>query len=128
MIQVLRIPVVLPGMNELLSKACASRFAYAKIKKAHQETIGLFIRQQDIRPIDGPSVFEFDCFEMGKAGRTRDPDNVGAGARKLLLDSLQAAKVIPNDDYHYVRRIIETVHYNQSASSVVLKISTFKEN
>ena len=126
-VQILVVPGPLPGLNEFLSKACASRFAYAKLKKATEERIALYIRQQQLEPVRGPHTFEFDCLEEGKPGRTRDADNVGAGARKCCLDALQKAGIIPNDDHHTVRRITEKVYYGQAKSEVRLRIVPFVE-
>lgn len=41
-------------------------------------------------------------FDWREANRRRDPDNLVAGGRKIILDSLVKAEVLPNDGWAHV--------------------------
>lgn len=106
--QRLWIPGPLPGLNQLISaaKGAGGRgIAYARLKRRWTDTVILLARAAKLQPIDGPVRLMFLWVE---ASKRRDPDNVAAGGRKLILDGLVAAKVLPNDGWAQVESWSDT--------------------
>lgn len=93
----------LPGLNELIGAAKGAGGVgrhYAKLKKAWTVTVWALARQAGIPPFPGRVVFHFRWYERD---RRRDPDNVAAGGRKLILDGLVMAGVIKGDGWNVVQ-------------------------
>lgn len=96
------VPGKLPGLNELIAAAKGAGgkgYAYAKLKAKWTNDIALHIRSQRVRPIEGRAYLRFIWRE---ANQKRDPDNVAAGGRKLILDALVVAKVLKDDAWQFV--------------------------
>ena len=95
------VPGPTPGMNELIdaAKGTGGRgAAYARIKRTWTDTIVLLARAAKLEPVERARLV-FDWFEPK---RNRDPDNIAAGGRKLILDGLVKAKVLPGDGWKHV--------------------------
>lgn len=102
MTQELWIPGRLPGLNELIAaaKGAGGRgAAYAKLKAKWTNDLVLRIRAARLRPIVGRAYLRFIWREENER---RDPDNIAAGGRKLILDALVVAKVIGDDGWKHV--------------------------
>jgi len=103
---VLWVPGPLPGLNELLAAAGGSggrRAGYARIKRQWTETIWALAKEARI---DKPGPFEravLMTFDWVEKDKRRDPDNVAAGGRKLILDGLVNAGVLAGDGWKHVR-------------------------
>jgi len=88
----------LPGLNELIAaaKGAGGRGAiYAKLKAKWTNDIALQIRAARVRPVDRAYL----RFIWHEKSQKRDPDNIAAGGRKLILDSLVVAKVLADDGW-----------------------------
>jgi hypothetical protein len=105
---------IMPGLNEVLdAKATFTRRTpsskrwngYAHMKRIWTRQIWLFIKAQRFQIPSGFGYFTFVHFERD---RRRDPDNLTAGPRKLILDALKAAQLIPGDGWQYVHGL---AHY-----------------
>lgn len=97
------VPGPLPGMNELIAaaKGAAGRgVAYARIKRQWTDTVGLLALAKKLPAFPGRVVITWEWLERD---RRRDPDNVAAGGRKLVLDGLVAAGVLKGDGWRYVQ-------------------------
>lgn len=97
MTQELFIPGPLPGMNELIAaaKGAGGRgYLYAKLKREWTETVASLAKAR-LTHVE-TAWFRFDWYEKG---RRRDPDNVAAGGRKLILDGLVAAGILTDDNW-----------------------------
>jgi hypothetical protein len=98
-----------PGLNDIInaSTRVARNFndhggrhsSYSKTKADWKEYVVELCLEQRIRPVRF-GVFVFTWIEPNKG---RDPDNISAGGRKLILDGLVAAGVIANDGWKQVR-------------------------
>lgn len=100
------VPGRLPGMNEIVksAKGYGGRgYGYAKLKREWTETVAILARAQKLTPMER-GRFRFEWFEPkpGKRFKLRDPDNVAAGGRKVILDGLVEAGVIPDDSWGVV--------------------------
>jgi len=100
----------LPGLNKFIASAKENGFKrgkngrrfnrYAAIKKHWTELIELVCKAQGIRPVRGPATFHFTWIEKD---RRRDPDNLAAGGRKLVLDGFVHAGILENDGWKHVQ-------------------------
>lgn len=97
MTQQLWIPGPLPGLNELLATARSRRgkgSAYSALKAEWGQTVWALAKSAKLQPMPTPVHLSFLWVERD---RRRDPDNVAAGGRKLTLDGLVKAGVLPDD-------------------------------
>lgn len=72
--------------------------AYNELKGKWSRAIELYARQTGFRSLVGT----YFTFMFAELTRRRDPDNVVAGAHKIIFDSLVAAGFIPNDGWKHV--------------------------
>ncbi len=56
--------------------------------------------------------------------RRRDPDNVAAGGRKLVLDGLVSAGVLEGDGWHHIRSWEDQWFVNPEKPGVFVSMST----
>lgn len=102
-IATLWVPGPLPGMNELISAAKRpswSKTSYTTLKKKWTEDVWKLAKSARMLKFPGDVVITFEWLEKNKR---RDPDNVAAGGRKLVLDGLVMAGVLQGDGWRYVR-------------------------
>jgi hypothetical protein len=103
---VLWVPGPLPGLNELIAAAKGAGGtgrAYSRLKRQWTETVWALAKEARI---DKPGPFErpvLITFEWVEKDRRRDPDNVAAGGRKLILDGLVEAGVLAGDGWRHIR-------------------------
>lgn len=105
------VPGPLPGLNDLL--AAAKRVArqgggrargggrwngYAALKAHWQRVVTLEMRAVGLAPVPVGARVHL-LFEWHEAARRRDPDNIAAGGRKLILDALVHAGIVPGDGW-----------------------------
>jgi len=98
---VLHIPGRLPTWNDFIAAAKGQGgrgYGYAKLKRDWTNTVALLAKSARI-PRMQRARFRFEYVEArpSKTVRERDPDNVAAGARKVIFDGLVIAKIIPDD-------------------------------
>lgn len=96
MIQTFFIPHQLPSLNEIIN-LCRSNYNQAsKHKKQWQKVIKTYVKKAKIEPASGRSNFKFSWFEPNKK---RDKDNISAGGRKYIFDSLVELGIKKNDGW-----------------------------
>jgi Holliday junction resolvase RusA-like endonuclease len=102
-IQALRIPYMLPGMNELLKLAKEARYnpgaRYTRAKARSQSGI-VALAKLMLDPY-GPEDQVRVSFEWLEPDRRRDPDNIAAG-KKIILDALVKAGILSNDGWRNI--------------------------
>ena len=64
----------------------------------------------------------FLVFTWIEPNRRRDPDNIAAGGRKLILDAMVVAGVIQDDSWKYVRGWKDKFFTDKQKPGVVVKI------
>jgi hypothetical protein len=100
------VPGPLPGLNELIAAAKGSGgrgAGYARLKRQWTETVWALAKAACIDkpgPFARPVTLDFTWIERDKR---RDPDNVAAGGRKLILDGLVTAGVLGGDGWRHVQ-------------------------
>lgn len=106
-VQLLWIPGPLPSLNDLLAAHGAGGGGagnhYARLKRKWTDDIALLARAGRLRPV-ACGMFRFSWRERN---RQRDPDNVAAGGRKLILDGLVRAGVLANDGWDEVAGFVD---------------------
>src|SRR5688572_9964124 len=121
MLQMLWIPIRLPGYNQLLAaRGVAGRKGwtqYSGVKRDWEEFILNCIRAQRLDAFHG-AHFHYVLVEPGK--RRRDPSNCLSGATKLIEDALQKASIIVDDRADNVWSI--TGQYQVDASTGVFVV------
>lgn len=98
------IPLRMPSWNEAIDASNASPFKYNAMKQKWGHVTALFARQAGLPKVDGPRHFEYEFHEPN---RRRDPSNMLA-AVKFIEDGLQAAGILPKDNWDYVSSIAVT--------------------
>lgn len=101
------VPGQMPGLNELVE----ARFqraavavggkrwnAYSDLKRSFNERIAMMASTLRFSAPEG-GYFTFICREPDAR---RDPDNVLAGAMKIILDGLKKCDALPSDSQRYV--------------------------
>lgn len=86
----------LPSLNEYIDACRRNKYVGAKMKHEAERLIIAQIGR--MKPITQPSVIHLTWYE--KTAR-RDPDNVAA-AKKFILDAMQKAGKLPNDNRRYI--------------------------
>lgn len=99
MSQVLIIHGTLPSLNQVISAAKDHRSRYAKLKREATHLVALECRAQKLRPV--ASCVRVACTWYAKDKRT-DPDNL-ASAKKMILDGMTKAGVLPDDSWRWIR-------------------------
>ena len=114
------IPFELPALNEVIATAKRQQKQIKKIGKRqmtleeyrslnkksvshYNEMKKMYTR--DMQPflraprIDSPIDFHFHWYCLN---RRKNPDNIAAGGRKIILDALQKVGILPNDNWDWV--------------------------
>jgi hypothetical protein len=115
------IPGPLPGQNEIVAAAKGFRgrgYGYAKLKRQWTQTIALIAKAARVPSM--PRVF-LHCLWV-EPNKRRNPDNIAAGGRKVLLDGLVTAGVIRNDGWGEVAGWSDTFSVGDKPGlSVIIK-------
>jgi Holliday junction resolvase RusA-like endonuclease len=132
MLQTLRIPGTMPGLNELmLAKGNTAAWrgkggkvwnGYAPLKRAWGKNVRIFCQAQKIKPVTTRCDLRFTFTE---AHDRRDPDNIASGAMKLILDGLVAAGILADDGQQQIGAITINpikVDRNPDAQGVIIEI------
>ena len=90
------LPFRLPGANEYTNACRRNRFAGGKVKADYTQAVALYFR--GLPPVTEPVKVRFIWHERT---RRRDKDNVAFG-KKFILDGMQAAGFLPNDNNRWV--------------------------
>lgn len=108
----------LPSLNEYVSKNRAHPQVGARFKREADETIRMWVNacvaQGDLHPISSPCEIVIDFYE---GNNRRDVDNVQS-ATKYILDALQEAGILPNDNQKWVKQIFHRVLHNVAGACV----------
>lgn len=111
----------LPSLNDYINVCRRNKYNGAKFKKDVEKLILVYIRNAKVKkilkPTDNPIVVHFEWHEKTKR---RDADNI-ASAKKYILDAMQKAGIIPNDNRKYVKGFTDVI-IDDKKDYVVVKI------
>lgn len=116
MISAFYIDFQLPSLNEYIEWCRANRFQAAKHKKDVE--CAIMCEMRGIPPVNEPCVIHFTWYERT---RRRDKDNV-AFAKKFILDALQKAGKLPNDNNRYIAGFTDSFIYGTGGAGVAVEI------
>ncbi len=115
-VQILIIKGRLPGYNELKNKAWQASY---RLKKEAMQEVQINASLQKIRPIKGKVEIAIACFEPNAK---RDPDNVQAGANKIILDALQGMGILQGDGRKYIDLICPAVEVDKNKPRIKVEM------
>jgi hypothetical protein len=92
------IPRRAPNLNDLIRAKGAAPQAYNALKKSWAQTVAVCARRSYTPRVGRCSVH----LELVEPNKRRDPDNIAAGAAKLILDGLVKATVLKGDGWDHV--------------------------
>ena len=110
------IPGPLPNVNDIAGK---NRWKYAKTKKEWTERIKLLARAAKLPPLKR-AYFVFEWHELH---RLRNPDNIAGGGKKLILDGLVKAGVLPNDGWGEIAGWSDSFVVDKARPGVLITIT-----
>lgn len=123
--QVLRLQGELPALNEIIGASKAHWSNYARVKRQNTYLVALQCRAQHLSPIDGPVEISFLHY---RPSRKKDPDNVAAGAQKMILDGLVKAAILPNDTMQYVAALHHAFEVDRDNPRIDVLIEAIEAN
>ena len=113
------VPGPLPSLNDLIAAAKGAGGtgrAYSKLKKQWTNDIWAWAKEARLPRFLGRVFLEFRWYEQTTR---RDPDNIAAGGRKLVLDGLVAAGVIGGDGWRYVAGWVDRFRHDPTMKAGV---------
>lgn len=116
----IEIPMKLPSLNAYINECRKNKFAGAKMKKEIEDDIGYFINK--LPRFKKPIKINFTWVE---ADKRRDFDNV-CFAKKFILDSLQKAGKLENDNRKWVVGFADSFELGEDYK-VILEIEEIED-
>ena len=125
-LQALVIDGALPGLNDYISAERTNRYRGAAVKKQWTDVVAAAAKKC-MTPIPEdcfPVTFRFRWYEQN---RRRDKDNVSAFGRKVILDGLVQAGILPNDNWNYVDGFQDEFYVDRDCPRVRIEVYTYAE-
>ena len=125
-LQALVIDGALPGLNDYISAERTNRYRGAAVKKQWTDVVAVAAKKW-LTPIPEhcfPVTFRFQWYEQN---RRRDKDNVSAFGRKVILDGLVQAGILPNDNWNYVEGFRDEFYVDRDCPHVRIEVYTYAE-
>ena len=106
----------LPSFNDYIKACRTNKYAGAKMKEKIEYDIWIYILQQ----LNGIKIEKpvFVTFTWVEENGKRDLDNI-CFAKKFILDALQKANVIKNDNHKHVSGFIDKFEYADKSKVIV---------
>lgn len=114
--QTFTIPTRMPNLNDYTRAIGKSRYVGGDMKDEWDARVMREAQAAKLGHFTEPITIEFHWYEPNT---NRDVDNV-AFAKKFILDGLQKAGVITNDNYKWVRGFSDHFHYDGTAKVVII--------
>ena len=113
----------LPQLNETIRATKSHWSRYAAEKRKHTEAVAWAALEAKLRPVTAPVEITFAWFSKN---RRADPDNIRYAA-KHILDGLQVAKILPNDNQQWIRGFCDTFDVDKNNPRVVVTLSEVRQ-
>ena len=112
----------LKGLNELIDANRRSLKVGAKLKREEQQKVYWYIKQQLPKiHIKDEDVIDIDI-TWYEENIKRDKDNIASG-KKYILDAMQEAELIVNDNWRHIRGIKDTFVLDRKNPRIVVNIN-----
>ena len=112
----------LKGLNELIDANRRSLKIGAKLKREEQQKVYWYIKQQLQKvKIGEDEVIDIDI-TWYEENIKRDKDNIASG-KKYILDAMQEAELIANDNWRHIRGIKDTFVLDRKNPRIVVNIN-----
>lgn len=108
------LPFRLPSLNDYISEINRNKYVGNKFKQ-NIETQILWVLKGIRDKVDCPVRIKFTWYEQTYK---RDKDNV-ASAKKYILDALQKAEILPNDNNRYILGFQDDFVYKQGDKIII---------
>ena len=95
----------LPSLNDYVTANRSHWSKGASFKRRVEEDIIWQIKAARVAPATGPVIVHFEWHESDKR---RDLDNIFS-AKKYILDAMQKAGIIVNDNRRYIKGLSDTI-------------------
>lgn len=118
---IIEIPFRLPSLNDYINLCRRNKYQANDFKTVIEDSIGLCLKQQKIKPIETPCIITFKWIEKNKK---RDLDNIFS-AKKFILDALQKFGILQNDNQKWVQGLKDTITINKVYEGVIVQINEF---
>lgn len=99
------IPGRLPGMNEYSGAQRSNKYKGAAMKRGEQDRIVRLLKQQ-LQGVHIDTQVNI-YYEFIEPNRKRDKDNISGFAEKVIQDALVEARVLDNDGWKNIGRIVK---------------------
>jgi len=112
------IPGELPTMNEIINASKSHWIYFKRLKEEYQSKVEYYIVKCDV-PFYEELRLEAVYY---RKDRKFDPDNISAGARKIILDALQEVGCIENDGWKQIKSFSEEWKVDKDNPRTVVKL------
>lgn len=123
MIQSFEIPGRLPGTNEYQDECRKNARAGGRMKRDATDMVAWYAKAARIKPMLPPVSVHIEWVEPNMR---RDKDNIRGGA-KFILDGLQEAGVIGNDNWKWIEGISDEYKVNKAKPHITVTLETKEE-
>jgi hypothetical protein len=96
------LPMRAPNLNDLIRAKGSGSHCYNRLKKRWADLVMMCIGRRQVRCKFGAERPAKVHFELVEPNERRDPDNIAAGAAKLILDGLVKAGVLEGDGWKHI--------------------------
>lgn len=118
----------LEGYNEHEKKRRGNPYAANSAKVRTENAIAWSVKAAKIQPVSSRQWVMIEWHEdISGRKRGRDPDNI-ASRKKFILDALQKAKVLPNDNRKYIAGFTDRFVYEKEKAKVIVTLADYVED
>lgn len=116
--QIFEVPGKLPGANEYQAACRKHAKEGARMKREATEAVAWAAKAAKLKPMEAPVSVRITWVEPNMR---RDKDNIRFGA-KFVLDGLQEAGVIGNDNWEWIAGIADGYRVNSVDPRVIVEL------
>lgn len=118
------VPRLFPTLNEILEvRSKDKKHGWSDVKKMCEAAVKRVFKTCEMLP-EKPYHVRFVWLEWNMR---RDPDNVGSGGCKPILDALQEAGLISDDGWGYLGRIVHDYEIAPTEQDVGVRIEFYED-
>lgn len=119
----LTIRCVIPSLNEYINMDRSNRFNGARMKRNATQDVMWEIKAQLPKSFETIVSVAYIAFEWHCINRKKDPDNISGMGRKVILDSLQEAGVLKQDNWNAILGFEDSFDLDNKDPRCVVRIN-----